>query len=155
MVTPPAAQQWIIYSDDDPPTTPNLVIPTMTVNRQRTPALIQRKPSYELQQSISDAACEECAHKDPLTAVLIDVTWISGLADPKFTIPTHYPTPPTPRSTSRLSFQRSDDERPTSGGGNLDMRDDMYVDHDTAPVLNNTDFNDTTGIPQHRTLVDD
>ena len=44
------------------------------------------------------ALCKQCAEKDPLVAVPIDVTWIDGLADLKFTAPGHLQISP-PGST--------------------------------------------------------
>jgi len=94
------------------------------------------------------AACEECAHEDPLAAVPIDVTWINSLADLEFTVPTHLPTAP-PHSTvvqSQLFLQRSDGEQSTMDGGEMDMSDDdMYVEDDLPRPPDDTEFEDTDG----------
>ena len=109
--------------------------------------LSAEKLDTELLQALV-AMCQGCAEEDPLAAVLIDVTWIDGLATPKFTAPTYLPTCP-PRLTMikrQLFVPRSDDEQSTMDGGEMDMSDeDVYVDDDPLRLPDDTEFDDTDG----------
>jgi len=85
------------------------------------------------------AACEECEEDYPMATVPIDVTWVNGLADLKFTAPGPMPAPPPVSNTGELPAHSSD-------SGDRDISDDdMYADDDSASLPNDTEFGDTDG----------
>jgi len=63
----------------------------VTDNFYRFFGFSNEKTDTELLQALI-ALCKRCAEKDPFVAVPIDVTWIDGLADLKFTAPSRLPT---------------------------------------------------------------
>ena len=87
--------------------------------------LSTEKTKTELLQALV-AICQECAENDPFVAVPIDVTWIDGLEDLKFTGANHPPTSPpnSGMAEAQLPLQCSGDGPPPS---EIFDPDDIYA----------------------------
>jgi len=97
------------------------------------------------------AACEECGEEYPMATVPIDLTWVNGLADLKFTALGPLPTPPLDSATGKLPAQHNSDGPPSSDGGNRDISDDdTCADDDSASLPNDTEFGDTDSNDDHQ-----
>jgi len=96
------------------------------------------KTNSEYLQALVDA-CVRCSQTNPIALVPVDLAWVDGLADLKFTVP-GYMTVPAPDSTvfkEQTPLQRISHGQSLLDGGDLDMSDDdMYVDDEGASLPN-------------------
>jgi hypothetical protein len=98
---------------------------------------VEKTNSEYLQELIE--ACTKCAEKNPIASVPIDVAWVKGLADLKFT------SPAAIEDDEHPPLQRSGDGSSPSDGGDQDMfdDDDMYEDDELISIPNESDVYDT------------
>ncbi|KIM42704.1 hypothetical protein M413DRAFT_444376 [Hebeloma cylindrosporum] len=103
----------------------------------------EKTDSEHLQTFI--AICTECAAANTTVSVPIDITWVDGLADLKFSIRGVPASPTSPLETAAAAEHpplHSNGET-HSDSGNSDY--DMYVDDDGASFPNDTEFESTDG----------
>jgi len=111
---------------------------------KRTRTLFTEKTDAEHLHALI-AACEECGEEYPLATVPIDLTWINGLADLKFTAPGPMPAPSPNPATEKVPAWCGGD------GGGRDISDsNMCADDDRASLPNDTEFGDTDSDDDHQ-----